>query len=123
MDRRLSVNAPIALKAGEILKNAIRINELIPRNETTAESYALIGAAKNAKNEPYIAQFVVNRHTNEVDSVDVLYAFNAKTEPTGSLSPEFATAETVAPLTGSDISISDLLDYVNRYFPDVLPEM
>ena len=122
MDRRLSVNAPIALKAGEILKNAIRINELIPRNETTAESYALIGAAKNAKNEPYIAQFVVNRHTNEVDSVDVLYAFNAKTEPTGSLSPEFATAETVAPLTGSDISISDLLDYVNRYFPDVLPE-
>ena len=122
MDRRLSVNAPIALKAGEILKNAIRINELIPRNETTAESYALIGAAKNAKNEPYIAQFVVNRHTNEVDSVDVLYAFNAKTEPTGSLSPEFATAETVAPLTGSDISISNLLDYVNRYFPDVLPE-
>ncbi len=122
MDRRLSVNAPIALKAGEILKNAIRINELIPRSETTAESYALIGAAKNAKNEPYIVQFVVNRHTNEVDSVDVLYAFNAKTEPTGSLSPEFATAETVAPLTGSDISISNLLDYVNRYFPDVLPE-
>ena len=49
-----------------------------------------------------------NKHTNEVQSIDVLYVVNAKKEPAGSLSPEVST-----PPTGSKISISNLLDYVN----------
>lgn len=53
-------------------------------------------------------------------SVDVLYAINAKTEPAGSLSPEITGVP--ATLTDSSIGIADLLTYVNRYFPDVLPE-
>lgn len=120
LDRRLSVNAPVTLKAGEIIRNAIRINEFTPENAQMGASYALIGAAKNAKNEPYIVQFVVNRISNEVTDVDVLYAVNAKTEPAGSLSPEITGLP--ATLTDSAISIRSLLDYVNRYFPDVLPE-
>ena len=52
--------------------------------------------------------------------MDVLYAINAKTEPAGSLSPEITGVP--ATLTDSSISIADLLTYVNRYFPDVLPE-
>ena len=59
----------------------------------------------------------MNKHTNEIQSIDVLYAVNAKKEPAGSLSPEAST-----PPTGSTISISNLLDYVNNYFPDILPE-
>lgn len=51
--------------------------------------------------------------------MDVLYAINAKKEPAASL-PKFTDES--APLTGSTISIADLLTYVNRYFPDVLPE-
>ena len=120
LDRRFSVNAPVTLKAGEIIRNAIRINEFTPENAQMDASYALIGAAKNAKNEPYIVQFVVNRISNEVTDVDVLYAVNAKTEPAGSLSPEITGLP--ATLTDSAISIRSLLDYVNRYFPDVLPE-
>ena len=120
LDRRFSVNAPVTLKAGEILKNAVRINELTPKKDTIDASYVLIGAAKNVKNEPYIVQFVVNRASNEVTSVDVLHSIGAKTEPAGSLSPEVTGVP--ATLTGSAISISSLLDYVNRYFPDVLPE-
>lgn len=42
---------------------------------------------------------------------------NSKKEPAGSLSPEVST-----PPTGSTISISNLLDYVNNYFPDILPQ-
>ena len=39
-------------------------------------------------------------------------------EPAGSSkSPEVSTSP-----TGSTISISNLLDYVNNYFPDILPE-
>lgn len=117
LDRRLNVNAPIVVNVGNILKNSIRINELIPRNEHIEKSYALIGIAKNNVDEPYIVSFVVNKHTNEIQSIDVLYAVNAKTRPAGSLSPEVST-----PPTGPKISISNLLAYVNNYFPDILPE-
>lgn len=118
LDRRLNVNAPIVINVGSILKNSIKINELIPRNEHIEKSYALIGIAKNSNNEAYIVSFVVNKHTNEVQSIDVLYSVNAKKEPAGSSkSPEVST-----PPTGSTISISNLLDYVNSYFPDILPE-
>lgn len=121
LDRRFELLLPITLKAGEILKNSIRINELTPTNEKISKSYVLIGVAKNKKNEPYIVSFVVNRATNEVTSVDVLYAINAKTEPAGSLSPS-VPANIADHFTDSNISISNLLDYVNKYFPDILPE-
>lgn len=121
LDRRFSVNAPATLHVGEILENSLRINELNPRGENTEASYVLIGAAKNAKNEPYIVQFVVNRYSNEVSSIDVLYAMNAKKEP-AALLPDVTSTDVPAILTDSTISIRSLLDYVNRYFPDVLPE-
>ena len=58
---------------------------------------------------PFVVSFIVNKHTNEIQSIDVLYAVNAKKEPAGSLSPEVST-----PPTGSTISISNLLDCVNN---------
>ena len=60
----------------------------------------------------------MNKHTNEIKSIDVLYAVNSKKEPAGSVkSPEVST-----PPTGPTISISNLLDYVNNYLPDILPQ-
>ena len=53
--------------------------------------------------------------------MDVLYAVNAKKEP-GALLPDVTGTDAPAILTDSAISIRSLLDYVNRYFPDVLPE-
>lgn len=118
LDRRIEVNGPVVTNIGNILKNSIRINALIPRNDNIEQSYVLIGAAKSRQNEPFIVSFVVNEFTNEVKSIDVLYSVNAKKEPAGSSkSPQLSTAA-----TGSKISISDLLDYVNRYYPDILPE-
>jgi len=119
LDRRFTVNAPATLKVGEIVQNAVRVNELVPKLDTVDATYVLMGAAKNKNNEPYIVQFVVNRASNEVMSVDVLYAINAKKEP-AALLPEITGVP--ATLTGSSISIANLLTYVNRYFPDVLPE-
>lgn len=118
LDRRLSVNAPVVLQAGEILSNAVQINELVPRKASIEKTNVLVGMAKNAQNEPYVVSFIVNKHTKELQSIDVLYAVNAKKEPTGSSkSPQVST-----PATGSNISIANLLDYVNRYFPDMLSE-
>lgn len=46
-------------------------------------------------------------------SIDVLYAVNAKKEATALIEPELSSQSDVS-LTASKISISDLLDYVNR---------
>lgn len=121
LDRRLSIIAPVTENIGPIIKNSIRINELSPEFETIKNSCVLIGIAKNQKNEPYVVSFVVNRASNEVMSVDVLYAVNAKKEATALIEPELSSQSDVS-LTASTISISDLLDYVNRYYPDILPE-
>ena len=116
---RMSVNAPILVKVGEIISNSIRINELTPREDRIDESYVLIGAAINADNDLYIVRSVVNRFTHKLVSLDVLYAINAKKEPAALLP---LSAGNPALGTDSTISIAKLLDYVNQYFPDVLPE-
>lgn len=119
LDRRFDVNAPVVLKAGEILGNSIRINELTPQKAEATESYVLIGAAKNDSGDLYVVRSVVNRFSNELTSMDVLYAINAKKEPAALL-----PLSTGKPALGTDsiISIASLLDYVNEYFPDILPE-
>ena len=111
-------NYIVTVKAGEILKNSIRINEITPSDENARSSYVLIGAARDA-NGTYVVRFVVNHFDNSVSSMDVLYAVNAKKEP-AALLPLFTGKPALG--TGSRISISDLLDYVNKYFPDILPE-
>lgn len=63
----------------------------------------------------------MNKYTNEIQSIDVLYAVNAKKEVAALDEPEFRPINGTA-LTTSTISISNLLDYVNNYFPDILPE-
>lgn len=118
LDRRLELNAPVVLKAGEILQNSIKINELTPQKAEAETSYVLIGASKNSSGDFYIVRSVVNKFSNELTEMDVLYAINAKKEnQLRSMRPGF-----LHPVTDSIISISDFLDYVNEYFPDVLPE-
>lgn len=116
LDRRIKVNGPVMLQIGKILKNSIKINELNPREDNIKKTYVLIGIAQNTNNEPYIVSFVVNSHTNKIDTVDVLYSANAKKETAVLNAPRDSTPSTV-----STISISDLLKYVNKYFPDILP--
>ena len=118
LDRRMDVNASITLMAGEILQNSIKINELTPQKAEADESYVLIGAARNSDGELHVVRSVVNRFSNELASMDVLYAINAKKENRlRSMRPGFQ-----GPVTDSTISIADLLDHVNQYFPEVLPE-
>ncbi len=128
LDSRFGVNAPVTIKAGEIVENAILVNKLTPKKEAVNESYVLIGAAKNKNNELQIVQFVVNSITDEITSIDVVYSINAKADNLGiknkrlgaSYSPKLTGNP--ATLTASTIKIAHLLDYVNRYFPDILPE-
>jgi len=119
-DPQNNANYLVTMKAGEILKNSIRINELIPSKDQATGSYVLIGAAKNTAGDFYIVRSIVNRFRHELTSMDVLYAINAKKESAATQSPRSA-AEPLS-VTDSTISIAQLLDYVNRNFPDILPE-
>ena len=119
LDRRLELTAPVILNIGEILKNAIEINELNSREQSAKSSYILVGSAQGVNGELFIVRSVVNRYANEVTSVDVLYAVSTKKESAG-IRPE-VTDDSALP-TDSTISISNLLDYVNKYFSDILPE-
>lgn len=120
LDRRFSENLPATLKAGEILKNSIRVNELTPSRKDVDDSYVLIGAAKHRSGNVSVVRFVVNRFSYEISSVDVLHAINAKKEPAVLNAPPL-TNDSLR-ITDSTISMAELLDYVNKYFPDILPE-
>ena len=125
LDRRFNLLAPITVKAGEIIKNSILINEITPKDNGSTECYALIGIAKATDGEIYIVRSIVNRYGNELASMDVLYAINAKNakkEPAGRLSPQGGQHESSNP-SGSKVSIASLLSIVNRHFPDVLSEV
>lgn len=118
LDRRVKLQAQALTSIGSILENSIRVNELNPRSENIRESYILVGAAKSVDGF-YAVSFVVNRHSNEVMDIDVLYAANAKKEPVALL-PKI-TENTATP-TGSTVSIATLLEIVNDLYPDILPE-
>ena len=118
LDRRLNENAPVTLMAGEILQNSIRINELTPQHPDADGSYVLLGVGKTEQGALYLVRSVVNKYSKALSSMDVLYAVSAKKENRlRSMRPEFQRS-----VTDSTISIRSLLDYVNQYFPDVLPE-
>lgn len=122
LDRRLQLVAPVIMKSGEILKNSVLVNEMNPKIQTASDSYVLVGAAKNKSDELYIVRFVVNRYSGQVASVDVvtdtLYSMNTKKEPAGLIDP--AVTEKSATHPDSTISIHDILQFVNKYFPDIL---
>ena len=117
---KADANYIVTVKAGEIIKNSIKINDLTPSKESAESSYVLIGAAKTLKGDLYIVRSVINKFSNQLTSMDVLYAINAKKESAVLNAPRFA--DKPLSVTDSAISIADLLEYVNRYFPDILPE-
>ena len=112
-----SHNFLLTVHAGEIIENSILINELTPSKEEADASYVLIGAAEDTDGNMYVVRSVINRHSNELSTMDVLYAMNAKKGTAALNAPLVST-----PNYRTTISIAELLEYVNRYFPDVLPE-
>ncbi len=63
-------------------------------------------------------EFVVNEFTNEVDSIEVLKSVNAKKEAAVLNAPP--PTNNSLRITASKISITQLLDFVNINFPDIL---
>ncbi len=119
LDRRLNSIGAITENVGSILKNSILINKLTPKKASAAEAYVYIGTAKSSTGF-YVVEFVVNRYSNELSQIDILYSANTKKEAAALNAPRVMNNSLA--ITASTISIADLLQIVNSYFPDVLPE-
>ena len=115
-----SENYIVAANAGPIIKNSILINELTPKKDNATGSYVLIGIARDQHGTGYIVESIVNKFSNELESMDVLYSMNAKKE-LAALNAPGATLKTL-PVTSSDTSIPSVLRLVNDHFSDILPE-
>ena len=102
---------------GEVLRNSVEINELNPKKENASDSYILLGAAQG-KEKRYVVFAVVNRFTNDIESVDVLYSMNIKEE--SAVSKTRASGNALQSLTDSTISISELLEIVKDKHPEIL---
>ena len=111
------------VNAGEIIRNSIKINQLAPRKSEIDESYILIGAAKDSNGEFHIVRSVVNRVINELTSMDVLYAINAKKEESQLIN---AKSSDVTAKTGSADSSIEIIpqnsNSVNKKFSDRDPD-
>ena len=116
LDRRFQTNAGVTIHAGEILKNSVCINEIVSKKAGATGAYILVGAAENSTGNLYIVEFVVNRYSGELVTMDVLYSLNTKKEGTAVLNAPGVSRSRYR----STISISEILEYVNRKFPDVL---
>ncbi len=121
LTRNAEATAFVTTKIGDVLENAIKVNELNPRqNEVGA--YVLLGIAMNKNKNYYPVRVVISQYSvvEEVEVLDALYAINAKKKNQSSNEAELP-ASAVPPIKGSStISISNLLELVNGEFSDVL---
>ncbi|MBQ7739689.1 MAG: GNAT family N-acetyltransferase [Eubacterium sp.] len=91
---------------------------LTPTSEfgTNADrGYILIGILGHSDGSIDIVKSVVNRYTYELLSVNKLYSINAKRDAVLNAPSVFN------PNYVSKISIAEMLEYVNKHYPDILP--
>lgn len=118
LSRMTEDNVFATVSIGKILANSIQVNEIVPKKESASGGRILIGMGVNPQSgKQYCVRSVVNTFTNELESVDVLYAINAK--GLAALNAPRATAKPL-PVTNPTISIADLLAEVNNHFPQLL---
>ena len=123
--QRKWVESGIAMtKLGDLLENAILVNELEPR-EGVKRAYVLLGYGKDENGADYPTYFVVNEYpTGNVTVEDLAVLYSSKTQK---MEPYANNASMIAgknPLLtpGSTISIEELLDKVNAIYSDILSQ-
>ena len=122
LTRNAENTAKATLKIGDILENAVKVNELSPRKNTVG-GYVLIGMGIDKNGDYYPTRVVVNNFKiDDIEVLDVLYA--AKTKRRTSPQMRQGIVENSTPLIkgSSTISIADLLEIVKNDFSDVLTD-
>ena len=115
----------VCMSMSDIVKNAVAVNELPPR-QNTAGAYVLLGMAHDG-NEYTAVRMVVNKKTWKMEDYHILYAVREtqiKEKVSGSLPPGSSTRAISGNLLSPNISIQDMLQLVkkNNLISSVLSE-
>ena len=114
--------AKVTTKIGDVLENAIKVNELKPRNNTLG-GYVLMGIGIDDKGNYYPTRIIVNNYeVQKIEPLDVVYAVRTKKKNQSPNGAGFASKETPLSKGSSKISVSDFLDIVKDNFADTLPQ-
>lgn len=114
--------AKVTTKIGDVLENAIKVNELKPRNNTLG-GYVLMGIGIDDKGNYYPTRIIVNNYeVQKIEPLDVVYAGRTKKKNQSPNGAGFASKETPLSKGSSKISVSDFLDIVKDNFADTLPQ-
>lgn len=118
LDRRVKVNGAATAHIGDLLKQAIVINEADPKKENHTNTYILLSVARDSNQENVYVRMVVNQSTGQLEDVTSLYALNTKkgarrvVAPNGEVSPGVPA--------GSTMTIAEILENVKDIYSDVL---
>lgn len=120
-------NGPYALRAGDILQNAVKVNELAPRGKE-ARSDIYLGGAVDETGVVHAVRFVVNLYADGQRTADLgdmevyngdLYAHTGK--KTGTVAPKVPEVSgKAATPTVPTLTIADLLNIVKGKMDDFL---
>lgn len=121
LDRNYDYTAIVSMHLDSYLKHAIKINEAAADNGRKFDCDILLGYGENQNGEKIPAYFVVSKLSTGQDELvefGSLYSVRAKkiVEDSAQSSPG------VQSRTSTTISISDLLEGVNKMYSDILPK-
>lgn len=125
--QRLLANAQIGMVIGDVVKNGIPVNGLIPTDENAMQTYAMVTPCVTEDGKRMMAVTHVDIQKNEVSSVtftDIVHSANGRIYKNSEPVSDTIDVEGESPYHPSryTISISDLLRDVNISFKSLLSE-
>lgn len=110
------------MNIGDVLENAIAVNELVPRANTNG-SYVLMGIGTDNTGAFYPTRIIVNNYSVEkTEPLSVIYAVKTKKDARSGFPAGLTENTDSLARTSSVTTISDFLDVVKNYFPDTLSQ-
>ena len=120
--RNFEDTAKVTMQIGDILENAIAVNELKPR-ENTEGGYVLMGIGADNKGNYYPTRIIVNDYeVSDVEPLGVVYAINAKKRTARSTPQTLPLNSVTSNSSLSTITIADFLRVVKDNFADTLSQ-
>lgn len=118
LDRRAQANSAVTAHIGDLLKQAIVINEADPKKENHTNTYILLSVARDSNQENVYVRMVVNQSTRQLEDVTSLYALNTKKGARRVVAPNGEVSLDVP--AGSTMTIAEILENVKDIYSDVL---
>ncbi len=117
-------NARLGMIIGEVIRNGIPINELTP-SEGAEATYAMVAYAVSPENKPFLAVAHIDIKSGKLvgyESIDTVHSLRGRIKKgsTAAINSAQGLSEDSLPFVTSEISISQLLEFVNSVQQSIL---